>query len=119
MAVCLQVSAGLTLHRFWCQIYNELVSEMNINKTGLPLAIHRKKSVSFRDKSLLAIFQVAMQTLNQVVSGSYGQLAANQVMSCACRTPRTRGRGPGDCAVELQALADRLACDGVGERSSS
>ena len=109
-----------------------MVSEMNINKTGLPLAIHRccmlvsvsvsmldplssylslslsisvpvlvseacagerkrerlsvclctihrKKSVSFRDKSLLQIFQVAMQTLGQLVSGSYGQIASNQV----------------------------------------
>lgn len=62
-----------------CQIYNELVSEMNINKTGLPLAIHRKKSVSFRDKNLLQIFQVAMQTLGQVVSGSYGQIDPRQV----------------------------------------
>lgn len=53
---------------------------MNINKTGLPLAIHRKKSVSFRDKSLLQIFQVAMQTLSQLLAGSYGQIAANQVI---------------------------------------
>lgn len=119
-------------HCVWWQIYNEMVSEMNINKTGLPLAIHRccmlvsvsvsmldplssylslslsisvpvlvseacagerkrerlsvclctihrKKSVSFRDKSLLQIFQVAMQTLGQLVSGSYGQIASNQV----------------------------------------
>lgn len=51
---------------------------MNINKTGLPLAIHRKKSVSFRDKSLLQIFQVAMQTLSSLMSGSYGQIAADQ-----------------------------------------
>lgn len=60
------------------QIYNEMVSEMNTNKTGLPLAIHRKKSVSFRDKSLLQIFQVAMQTLSSLMSGSYGQIAADQ-----------------------------------------
>jgi hypothetical protein len=52
---------------------------MNINKTGLPLATHRKKSVSFRDKSLLQIFQVGMQTLGQLVSGSYGQMNQNQV----------------------------------------
>jgi hypothetical protein len=53
---------------------------MNINKTGLPLAIHRKKSVSFRDKNLLQIFQVAMQTLGQLVSGSYGQIDPRQVI---------------------------------------
>jgi hypothetical protein len=52
---------------------------MNINKTGLPLAIHRKKSVSFRDKSLLQIFQVALQTLGQLLSGTYGQITPVQV----------------------------------------
>jgi hypothetical protein len=52
---------------------------MNINKTGLPLAIHRKKSVSFRDKSLLQIFQVALQTLGQLLSGTYGQITPLQV----------------------------------------
>ena len=67
------------------QIYNELVSEMNINKTGLPLAIHRKKSVSFRDKSLLEIFQMAMQTLGKLMSGTYGQITSYQVMEqCVC-----------------------------------
>jgi len=79
---------------------------MNINKTGLPLGIHRKKSVSFRDKSLLQIFQLAMQvmgskvrkimqkllfdiilklsllqTLSQLVAGSYGQISHSQVFA--------------------------------------
>jgi len=74
------------------QIYNELVSEMNINKTGLPLAIHRKKSVSFRDKSLLEIFQMAMQTLGQLMSGTYGQITSYQVLE-QCGQGAGGGRG--------------------------
>ena len=72
------------------QIYNELVSEMNINKTGLPLAIHRKKSVSFRDKSLLQIFQVALQTLSGLMSGSFGQMTPTQVLLCCLRVVNSR-----------------------------
>ncbi len=74
------------------QIYNDLVSEMNINKTGLPLAIHRKKSVSFRDKSLLQIFQMALQTLGQLMSGTYGQITSYQVLG-AVRERGGKGGG--------------------------
>jgi len=35
--------------------------------------------VSFRDKSLLQIFQVALQTLGQLLSGTYGQITPLQV----------------------------------------
>ena len=66
---------------------------MNINKTGLPLAIHRKKSVSFRDKSLLQIFQVAMQTLGQLLSGTYGQITPLQVLVlCVCAMQTLKGQ---------------------------
>ncbi len=63
---------------FWLQIFNELISEMNVNKTGQPLSLHRKKSVSFRDRNLLQIFQISLQTLQQLLSGAMGTLEPQQ-----------------------------------------
>jgi len=60
------------------QIFNELIQEMNVNKTGQPLSMHRKKSVSFRDRNLLQIFQISLQTLQQLLSGSMGQITPTQ-----------------------------------------
>ncbi len=60
------------------QIFNELISEMNVNKTGQPLSLHRKKSVSFRDRNLLQIFQISLQTLQQLLAGAMGSLEPQQ-----------------------------------------
>jgi len=60
------------------QIFNELISEMNVNKTGQPLSTHRKKSVSFRDRNLFQIFQISLQTLQQLLSGTLGQITPQQ-----------------------------------------
>mmetsp|Transcript_32224 Transcript_32224/g.76547 ORF Transcript_32224/g.76547 Transcript_32224/m.76547 type:complete len:1079 (+) Transcript_32224:189-3425(+) len=60
------------------QILNEMASEMNINKTGQPLSIHRKKSVSFRDRSLLQMFQTSLQTLQNLLTGSMGTMTPAQ-----------------------------------------
>uniref|UniRef100_A0A7S4KJ54 Importin N-terminal domain-containing protein n=1 Tax=Guillardia theta TaxID=55529 RepID=A0A7S4KJ54_GUITH len=60
------------------EILNELTLEMNANKTNLPLAVHRKKSISYRDKSLLQVLQIALQTLSRLLSGSTGQITPEQ-----------------------------------------
>jgi len=60
------------------QIFNDLVAEMNVNKTGQSLSMHRKKSVSFRDRSLLHLFQLSLQTMSQLVSGAMGAISPPQ-----------------------------------------
>mmetsp|Transcript_32988 Transcript_32988/g.77770 ORF Transcript_32988/g.77770 Transcript_32988/m.77770 type:complete len:1072 (+) Transcript_32988:97-3312(+) len=60
------------------QILHELSTEMNTNKAGHALSLHRKKSVSFRDRSLLPIFQISMQTLSSLLTGSMGQMTPEQ-----------------------------------------
>jgi len=55
-----------------------MATEMNVNKTGQPLSVHRKKSVSFRDRSLLQMFQTSLQTLDNVLRGGMGTLTPTQ-----------------------------------------
>ena len=52
------------------KILNQLVDELNIHTTGRTLTQHRKTSVSFRDVSLLKVFQIALTTLNQLKTGA-------------------------------------------------
>jgi exportin-7 len=54
------------------KILNQLVDELNIHTTGRTLTQHRKTSVSFRDVSLLKVFQIALTTLNQLQTGAIG-----------------------------------------------
>ena len=48
------------------RILNNLVDELNIPITGRTLTQHRKTAVSFRDQSLLDIFNVAFNILQQL-----------------------------------------------------
>lgn len=48
------------------KILNQLVDELNIPSAGRTLTQHRKTSVSFRDVSLLKIFQIGLTTLKQL-----------------------------------------------------
>ncbi|KAJ3676579.1 hypothetical protein LUZ60_003991 [Juncus effusus] len=48
------------------KILNQLVSEMNQANPGVPMTIHRKVASSFRDQSLLQIFQISVTSLRQL-----------------------------------------------------
>ena len=50
------------------KILNTLIEEMNPNTVGRSLTQYRKIAVSFRDHSLLPIFQVALQRLWQLAN---------------------------------------------------
>jgi exportin-7 len=55
------------------KILNQLVDELNIPTTGRTLTQHRKTSVSFRDVSLLTVFQLGLTTLRQIQTGAVGR----------------------------------------------
>ena len=48
------------------KLCNSLVDEMNTPIPGRTLTLHRKAAVSFRDQTLLQIFQVAIATLRSI-----------------------------------------------------
>ncbi|XP_072984276.1 uncharacterized protein [Typha latifolia] len=48
------------------KILNQLVSEMNQPNPGMPLTLHRKVACSFKDQSLLQIFQISLTSLCQL-----------------------------------------------------
>lgn len=48
------------------KILNQLVSEMNQPSPGLPSAQHRRVACSFRDQSLLQVFQVSLTSMTQL-----------------------------------------------------
>mmetsp|Transcript_2983 Transcript_2983/g.6712 ORF Transcript_2983/g.6712 Transcript_2983/m.6712 type:complete len:1119 (+) Transcript_2983:545-3901(+) len=52
------------------KVLNQLVDELNIPTTGRTLTQHRKTSVSFRDISLLKVFQLGLTTLKQLRDGA-------------------------------------------------
>lgn len=52
------------------KILNQLVDELNIPTSGRTLTQHRKTSVSFRDVSLLKVFQMGLSSLQQLQSGA-------------------------------------------------
>lgn len=52
------------------KILNQLVDELNIPTAGRTLTQHRKTSVSFRDVSLLKVFQLGLTTLKQLQTGA-------------------------------------------------
>jgi exportin-7 len=56
------------------KILNQLVDELNIPTAGRTLTQHRKTSVSFRDESLLKVFQLGLTTLKQLQTGVIGKL---------------------------------------------
>lgn len=56
------------------KILNQLVDELNIPTAGRTLTQHRKTSVSFRDVSLLKVFQLGLTTLKQVQTGAIGKM---------------------------------------------
>ncbi|CAM9672331.1 unnamed protein product [Heterosigma akashiwo] len=49
-----------------------LVEELNLPTSGRTLPQHRKTAVSFRDVSLLSVFQIALTTLRQLQAGIPG-----------------------------------------------
>ncbi|KAK4339080.1 hypothetical protein RND71_040542 [Anisodus tanguticus] len=48
------------------KILNQLVSEMNQPSPGLPSAQHRRVACSFRDQSLLQVFQISLTSMAQL-----------------------------------------------------
>lgn len=52
------------------KILNQLVDELNIPTSGRTLTQHRKTSVSFRDVSLLKVFQLGLTTAKQLQTGA-------------------------------------------------
>ncbi|XP_038719138.1 exportin-7-like isoform X2 [Tripterygium wilfordii] len=66
-------------------ILNQLVSEMNECKTGLPAIMQRKISSDFRDKSLFQIFKISLTSLNQVkndVGSKLQELSLSLSLKC-------------------------------------
>jgi exportin-7 len=62
------------------KILNQLVDELNIPTTGRTLTQHRKTSVSFRDVSLLKVFQLGFTTLKQLQTRSISKFASDMVL---------------------------------------
>ena len=60
------------------KLLNALVDEMNTPTTGRTLTVHRKTAVSFRDHSLYQIFEIALSTLRQLQSRTFGNLTPDQ-----------------------------------------
>jgi exportin-7 len=54
-----------------------LVDELNIPTAGRTLTQHRKTSVSFRDVSLLKVFQLGLTTLKQLQTGAICKFESN------------------------------------------
>jgi exportin-7 len=54
------------------KILNQLVDELNLPTAGRTVTQHRKTSVSFRDVSLLKVFQMGLTTLKQLQTGAIG-----------------------------------------------
>ncbi|XP_019186899.1 PREDICTED: exportin-7-like isoform X2 [Ipomoea nil] len=67
------------------KILNQLISEMNQPSPGLPSAQHRRVACSFRDQSLLQIFQISLTSLSQLkndVGGKLQELAIALSLKC-------------------------------------
>ncbi|KAJ1689252.1 hypothetical protein LUZ63_013407 [Rhynchospora breviuscula] len=71
------------------KILNQLVSEMNQANPGITLSLHRKVATSFRDQSLLQIFQISVTSLRQLnsdanvqVPGALRQLTLSLSLKC-------------------------------------
>lgn len=56
------------------KLFNSLVDEMNTPIPGRTLTLHRKAAVSFRDQTLLLIFQVSIETLKRIQVGAERQI---------------------------------------------
>ena len=63
------------------RILNNLVDELNIPITGRTLTQHRKTAVSFRDQSLLDIFNLAFNILQQLQVRSFAMF---ECLALAC-----------------------------------
>ena len=50
------------------KLLNSLVDEMNTPTTGRSLTVHRKTAVSFRDQTLLQIFEISVVTLRNLLN---------------------------------------------------
>ncbi|KAK9289852.1 hypothetical protein L1049_008012 [Liquidambar formosana] len=67
------------------KILNQLVSEMNQPNPGLPATHHRRIACSFRDQSLLQIFQICLSSLCQLkndVGSKLQELAISLALKC-------------------------------------
>nr|GLL36704.1 exportin-7-like isoform X2 [Ipomoea trifida] len=67
------------------KILNQLISEMNQPSPGLPSAQHRRVTCSFRDQSLLQVFQISLTSLSQLkndVGGKLQELAIALSLKC-------------------------------------
>ncbi|XAR48328.1 hypothetical protein NMG60_11031105 [Bertholletia excelsa] len=75
-----------TLHyAIGLKILNQLITEMNQSNPGLPSAYHRRAACSFRDESLLQIFQMSLSSLCQLkndVGSNLQQLALSLSLKC-------------------------------------
>ncbi|RAL51924.1 hypothetical protein DM860_010642 [Cuscuta australis] len=69
------------------KILNQLISEMNQPSPGLPSTQHRRVACSFRDQSLLQIFQISLTSLCQLKNDAGGKLqglAISLSLRCLC-----------------------------------
>lgn len=65
------LQATLAHYTIGLKILNELINEMNQSTGGhLTLTQHRKLAISFRDKALLRIFQIALASLRRLLSST-------------------------------------------------
>jgi exportin-7 len=65
------------------KILNQLVDELNIPTSGRTLTQHRKTSVSFRDVSLLKVFQLGLTTARQLQTGAISKYCTSSTcLSC-------------------------------------
>jgi exportin-7 len=60
------------------KLLNSLVDEMNTQTTGKSLTAHRKSAVSFRDHTLLPIFEITVTTLRNLKNTNRERYAADK-----------------------------------------
>ncbi|MAD56215.1 MAG: hypothetical protein CL974_01570 [Euryarchaeota archaeon] len=97
------LDATVDHHIIGLRVLNSLVEEMNLPTTGRTLTLHRKTAVSFRDTSLLKVFQLAITTLRNIKSQGFNQVAGTQ------ETPQHRM-----CNFALSMANSCLSFDFIG-----
>eukprot|EP00854_Cymbomonas_tetramitiformis_P016305 gene16305-19350_t len=76
------LQAGPSHYYLGLKILNQLAAEMNQPTQGRSLTHHRKTAVSFRDTSLLQMFQVSLQSLGQLQRDPAADLRHREQAMC-------------------------------------
>lgn len=101
------------------KLFNSLVDEMNTPIPGRTLTLHRKAAVSFRDQTLLQIFQVAISTLKRIQVGAERTIPpekenkmANLALSISteCLSFDFIGTNPEESAEDVGTVQVRFNC---------